>query len=320
MKIGVYDPVFAQMPLEEMLDFLAETSCTAVEVNTGKYPNAPHIDVDGLLTDASKLRNFQATFASRGMEISALSCHGNPLHPQRDVAQAADSIYRKTVQLAQMLDVRTIVTFSGCPGDSEGSKYPNWVTCPWPTDFLEILAWQWNTVAIPYWQEAGAFAESHGVRVALEMHPGFLVYNPETALRLRDAVGASIGVNLDPSHLFWQQIDPIHAIRILKDAVYYVHAKDTALHPYNVAANGVLDTKPYRNIAERSWVFRSVGYGHDLLFWRQFVSALREIGFDGVLSIEHEDGLASPKEGFLKAVGTLRDAIFSDDPAEPWWA
>lgn len=320
MKIGVFDPVFASMPLEEMLDFIAEAGCGAVEIGCNRYPNAPHIDLDGLLADDGKVRDYKALFTSRGLEISALSCHDNPLHPQKERARWSDDLFRKTVTLAQKLELRTVVCFSGCPGDSEGSKYPNWVTCPWPTDFLEILDWQWNTVAIPYWREAAKFAEERGIRIAFEMHPGFICYNPETMRRMHEAVGPTIGANVDPSHLFWQGIDPCQALRALKDIVYYVHAKDTAIHPYNVATNGVLDTKSYREIPGRAWIFRSVGYGHDLLFWRQFVSTLREIGFDGVLSIEHEDSLASPKEGFLKAVGTLKEAVFTEQPAEMWWA
>jgi sugar phosphate isomerase/epimerase len=320
MKIGIFDPLFASQPIEEMLDFVAEAGCGAVEISCGRYPNNAHIDLDALLADDGKVRDYKALFTARGLEISALSCHGNPLHPNKEQARASDAIYRKTVALAQKLELQTVVCFSGCPGDSEGSKYPNWVTCPWPTDFLDILEWQWNTVAIPYWKEAGQYAEGRNVRVAFEMHPGFLCYNPETMRRMSDAVGPVIGANVDPSHLFWQGIDPCQAVRYLKGIVYYVHAKDTALHPYNIATNGVLDTKSYRDVANRAWVFRSVGYGHDLLFWRQFVSALREVGFDGVLSIEHEDALASSKEGFLKAVGTLKDAIFEESPGEMWWA
>jgi len=320
MKIGIFDPLFASQPIEEMLDFVAEAGCTAVEIGTGRYPGTPHIDVDALLADDGKVRDYKALFSSRGLEISALSCHGNPLHPNKEQAQKSDMIFRKTAALAQKLELQTIVCFSGCPGDSEGSKYPNWVTCPWPPDFLEILDWQWNTVAIPYWRDAGKYAEEHGVRVAFEMHPGFICYNPETMRKMSNAVGPVIGANVDPSHLFWQGIDPCQALRALKDIVYYVHAKDTAINPYNVATNGVLDTKHYSDIPNRAWIFRSVGYGHDLLFWRQFVSTLREIGFDGVLSIEHEDALASPNEGFLKAVGTLKDAVFIENPGGMWWA
>ena len=175
-------------------------------------------------------------------------------------------------------------------------------------------------MVIPYWKEAGAYAEEHGVRLGFEMHPGFVVYNPGTLLRLRDAVGPMIGANLDPSHLFWQGIDPIVAIRQLGPAIFHVHAKDTAVDPMNVAVNGVLDYGPYGDVANRSWVFRSVGYGHDALFWKRFVSALRAAGYDHVLSIEHEDSLASVDEGLSKAIATLKESVLSEPPAAMWWA
>jgi sugar phosphate isomerase/epimerase len=143
---------------------------------------------------------------SRDLEFSALSCHGNPLNPNSEVATLHDEQFRNTVRLASELGVETVVTFSGCHGDSEHSKRPNWVTCPWPPDFLETLEWQWNERVIPYWQEAGAFAHEHGVKVAIEPHPRFVVYNTDSIWRLREAGGDNIGVNFDPSHLFWQHL------------------------------------------------------------------------------------------------------------------
>jgi sugar phosphate isomerase/epimerase len=224
------------------------------------------------------------------------------------------------VLVAEKLGVRRVVTFSGCPGDSESSKYPNWVTCPWPPDFLRILEWQWGEKVIPYWQGEVEFCRAHGVdMIALEMHPGFVVYNPETLLRLRAAVGPEIGVNFDPSHLFWQGIDPIHAVRELGDAIYHVHAKDTIIDPINTPVNGVLDTKPYSDEANRSWIFRTVGYGHDLKFWKDLVSNLRLVGYDYVLSMEHEDSLMSLREGLEKGVGTLRELVLTDERGKPWF-
>ena len=256
------------------------------------------------------------------MEVSALSVHGNPVHPDKAVAKAFDDDFRRCVLLAEKLGIDTVITFSGCPGDSENSKYPNWVTCPWPDDYLKILDWQWNEVLIPYWKEAVAFANAHGVtKIALEMHPGFCVYNPETLLKLRAAVGSTIGANLDPSHLIWQGIDPVLAIRKLGDAIYHFHAKDTKVDPYNSATDGVLDTKHYSDELHRAWVFRSVGYGHDLQFWRDIVSNLRLVGYDKVMSIEHEDSLMSIDEGLSKAVACLREAIMSDPkPSSMHWA
>jgi sugar phosphate isomerase/epimerase len=193
------------------------------------------------------------------------------------------------------------------------------VTTPWPPEFLDILEWQWEQKAIPYWTDAARFASDHGVKVALEPHPGFLVYNPETALRLRAEAGPSIGVNFDPSHMYWQGIDVPSAIAALGDSIFHVHAKDVAFNARNVAVNGVLDTKSYRRMSERSWLFRSVGWGHDEIEWKRLVSALRLAGYDHVLSIEHEDALASTDEGLRAAVDLLARVVLTEPPVEPWW-
>lgn len=223
--------------------------------------------------------------------------------------------------LAQRLEVPVIVLLSGCPGDSHDARYPNWCHFAWPPEFVELWNWQWNEVAIPYWRDAAAFAAAHGMeRLAIEMHPGFLVYNPETALKLREAVGPSIGVNFDPSHLFWSGVDIPTAIHSLKGAIFHCHAKDTFVDPRNVARNGCLDGKPYTDVEHRSWTFRTAGWGHGLPVWREISSALRATGYDYVLSIEHEDPLASREEGLRHAVRFLREAVFSQPPAEMWWA
>lgn len=224
-------------------------------------------------------------------------------------------------KLAQKLGVETVVTFSGCPGDSETSQRPNWVTCAWPNDYTETLDWQWNQVLIPYWKEAAEIAKSYGVKkIAFEMHPGFCVYNPATLLRLRAAVGDIIGANFDPSHLIWQGMDPVMALRELKGAVYHFHAKDTKVDAYNKARNGVLDTGSYGDLLDRSWVFRTIGYGSDMNLWKDMMSTLRMIGYDGSVSIEHEDGLMSVKEGLEKAIAFLKEVMITEQPATMWWA
>jgi sugar phosphate isomerase/epimerase len=320
MRIGVFDPIFGSMGLEEMLDRVVAAGLEAVEIGCGNYPGDRRCKPAELLADGPARARFGDAFASRGLIISALSCHGNPVHPDRDRAAHDDGVFRDTVRLAEQLGVQVVNLFSGCPGDGPGARQPNWVTCAWPPEYTQILAWQWDDVVIPYWQEAGAFAAEHGVRLGFEMHPGFVVYNPATLLRLRAAVGPMVGANLDPSHLFWQGIDPIVAIRELGGAIFHVHAKDTALDPVNVARNGVLDQAPYSDVASRSWVFRSVGYGHDTLFWKRFVSALRVSGYDHVLSIEHEDSLASRDEGLTKAIATLRESVLSEPAGAMWWS
>ena len=196
------------------------------------------------------------------------------------------------------------------------------MTCPWPDDYLRILEYQWNDVLIPYWKEAVRFANEHKVtKIALEMHPGFCVYNPETLLKLRAAVGETIGANFDPSHLIWQGIDPVSAIRALEGAIYHVHAKDTKIDKYNTAKFGVLDTKHYGDEIHRSWVFRTVGYGNGLQYWRDMISNLRLVGYDKVMSIEHEDSLMSIDEGLEKAVAFLKESMIKEPkPSTMSWA
>jgi sugar phosphate isomerase/epimerase len=254
-----------------------------------------------------------------GLVISALSCHGNPVHPDRAVAAGYDDVFRKSVRLASQLGVSVVVTFSGCPGDHDEARHPNWVTNPWPPEFLEVLDWQWEKKLVPYWKEAAEFAGGHGIRIALEAHPGFNVYNVETALRLRAATAANLGVNFDPSHFFWQGVDVPAAIRALGDSIFHVHAKDVAVDPHNVAVNGIIDVKTYRRMAERSWLFRSVGWGHGEGEWKRIVTALRLAGYDGVLSIEHEDALASMDEGLKTAIDTLKRVVLTERPVEAWW-
>ena len=323
MKLGVFEVLFAGsgMKFEDALDYIAKAGVKALELGTGGYSNKAHCDPDVLLNDEDAFKKFREAIESRDLEISALSCHGNPVHPQKEIADKYHEAFEKTVLLAEKLGLNRIVTFSGCPGDSENSKYPNWVTCPWPDDFLKILDYQWNEKLIPYWEKAVKFANDHGVtKIALEMHPGFCVYNPETLLKLRNAVGPTIGANFDPSHLFWQGVDPVYAIRELGDAIYFFHAKDTRIDEINAKTYGVLDTKHYSDEIHRSWIFRSIGYGHDYQVWKDIISNLRMVGYDDVLSIEHEDSLLSANEGFQKAVSFLKEVLAAEPLGAMWWA
>jgi len=290
-----------------------------VEIGTGAYPGDAHCKPAELLKSAGKLKEFVSAVKERGLEISSLSCHGNALHPDKAHAKHDREVSRKTVLLAEKLGIPVVVDFSGCPGDSPASTAPNWVTCPWPPDFLKVLDWQWNEVVTPYWIEHGKFAADHGVKIAIEMHPGFVVYSPETMLRLRAIAGPSVGANLDPSHLFWQAIDPIAAIRVLGDAIFYVHAKDTQIYTANLPRTGVLDTKPYTEERERGWIFRTCGYGHGAEWWTEFISTLRIYGYDYVLSIEHEDSLLAPEEGLTKAANFLNGIVIREKAGAAWW-
>jgi len=320
MKLGLFTPVFGTLNQQAMLAKVrAFGKIQALEFGTGGWPGSDHLDVDAMLENDGCASAFRQQLGDAGLTISALSCHGNPLHPNREIARQYDDLFRRTVRLARKLQVPVVVTFSGCPGDSESAAHPNWVTTPWPPEFLDVLEWQWEQKAIPYWRDASRFAADNGVKVALEAHPGFIVYNVETMLRLRAACGPTLGINFDPSHFFWQGVDVPTAIRALGDAIFHVHAKDVALDRQNVAVNGVIDTKTYRRMSERSWLFRSVGWGHDELEWKRIVSALRLAGYDYVMSIEHEDALASVDEGLNAAIDLLSRVILTERPVDAWW-
>lgn len=322
MKLGVLANCYGKLPLDEALAIFSKLGVEAVEIGSGGYPGKAHANPQVLLKDEAEFKKFMATFDKYGIEPCALATHGNPVHPDKKIADGYIADFRDSVLLAEKMGLDTVITFSGCPGDWEGAHYPNWVTCPWPDDFLSILDYQWNKVLIPYWREEVKFANAHGVKkIALEMHPGFCVYNPETLLKLREAVGETIGANFDPSHLIWQGINPVAAIRELKGAIYHFHAKDTKIDAINTAKFGVLDTKHYGNELERSWVFRSIGYGNDLSYWRDMASALRLVGYDKVMSIEHEDSLMTIDEGLTKAVEFLKQVIIHEPkPGTMSWA
>jgi sugar phosphate isomerase/epimerase len=319
MRLGVFTVLFSDRPFEDVLQYISSLGVNTVEIGCANYPGDAHLSPE-ILKDKDKIKKFKELLIKYNIKISGLSCHGNPLHPDKNIARVHLRGQHNAILLAQKLGVDRIVTFSGCPGDSENSRYPNWVTCAWPEDYQKILAWQWEKI-ISFWKKEANFAKGHGIeKIAIEMHPGFCVYNPMTLLKLRKSVGPVIGANLDPSHLFWQGIDPVEAVKKLKGAIYHIHAKDTEIYKGNVSINGVLDITSYSDVLNRSWIFRTVGYGHGKEFWRKFISTLRLVGYDHAISIEHEDILMSKEEGFQKAVEFLKPIIFTQKRPEMWWA
>ncbi len=325
MRIGLFLALFGDKTLDEALDTAAGLGLQAVEIGAGAYPGKQHIDIDKLIGSKSDREALLKKIDKKGLVLSALSVHGNPIHPVKKIAEDHHKAFRDGVKLAGLLGVPVVNGFSGCPGDGPRAKNPNWVTCAWPDEFRDVLEWQWRRRVIPYWREQAAYLKENNVKFAIEMHPGFVCYSNDTLLKLRNGVGRNgdhIGANFDPSHLWWQGIDPIAAVRQLGDegALFHVHAKDTRIDPYNSALNGNLDTKSYGRILERSWVFRSVGYGHGVEWWKDFVSNLRMVGYDYVLSIEHEDGLMSPMEGLTKALDVLKQSVIQESAGPMFWA
>jgi sugar phosphate isomerase/epimerase len=311
IPIGVFDPVYDKLSLDEMLDKVSALGLEAMEIGTGSYPNSRHCPVDELLADAAKAKAWKKKFEDRGIHVATLSCHGNPVHPDTKHAARDVEIFRKTVLLAERLEVRVIVGFSGCPGGTPTDAQPNWITYHWPPEYAEMLEWQWKEKVIPYWKEAAKFARDHGIRrLAFEMHPNFVVYNPRTLMKLREAVGEEIGANCDLSHLFWQGCDPVEVIHFLgkQGALFHAHMKDTVLFPENVAKYGVLNFAfDTADLPQASETFRAVGYGHSASLWKSVVKAYMDVGYEGILSIENEDPILPGELGVERAAYVLKN-------------
>ena len=298
---------------DTMLDVAARLDMDMLEFACGNWSSAPHIDLETMLESASARRDFKSKLSDRGIAISALNCSGNPLHPG-EAGRRHDDVTRKTIHLARLLDVDRVVMMSGCPG-APGDRHANWITTEWPPEVREIVRWQWDEVLIPYWRDLTFYARDQGVhRLCLELHGYQNVYSVATLNRLRDAVGETVGANLDPSHLMWMGADPLAAARALGDAIYYVHAKDTRIEPSIADVNGVIDTTPGSAFESRAWNYITLGRGHDETWWRSFVTTLADVGYDGVLSIEHEDPAMSAVEGVEESVALLRRVIV-DQPS-----
>ncbi|WP_313695758.1 sugar phosphate isomerase/epimerase family protein [Halorarum halobium] len=320
MDIGVLTVPLGTESRPDAFEYLSGLGVDAVELGVGGHPGQGHADRERLLESREARESLRSDLADHDLRVSALATHNNPLHPDGETASEADRELREAIELAAELDVGTVTCFSGLPAGGPNDEVPNWITAPWPTEHADALAYQWE-VAEEYWSEVGAHAEAHGVDVGIEMHPNMLVYEPHGMLKLRERTSDRIGTNFDPSHLYWQGIDVTAAIRLLgeRDAIHHVHAKDTRVYEENAREKGVLDTTDYLAEADRSWIFRSVGYGHGEEHWKDVVSTLRMVGYDGALSIEHEDSLTSSREGLEKAVDLLGRAVFETTPGEAHW-
>src|SRR6267143_296530 len=279
IPIGVFDPVYNHLSLDAMLDKVSALGLEAMEIGTGGYPENHHCPLDDLIADRGKAKAWKKKFEDRGIRVATLSCHGNPIHPDPQHAQKDIDTFRKTVLLAEMLDVKVIVGFSGCPGGTPQDTQPNWITYRWPPEYAKMQDWQWKEKIVPYWKDAAKYAREHGIRrLAFEMHPNFAVYNPRTLMKLREAVGEEIGANCDLSHLFWQGCDPVEVIHFLgkQGALFHAHMKDTVLYPEYVARYGVL-------------------------------KAYMDVGYEGILSIENEDLILTGEVGVERAAYLLKN-------------
>ena len=319
MKLGLITNCYRDLSWEETTEKIRQSGLDAVEPNAGGYFGKAHCDPAALLHDADALKHFTDAYLSRGLTLSGLSVHANPLHPDPEIAGQHSRDIRDTIKLAGKIGGPPVIGFAGCPGAGPDARYPNWITCPWPSWFEDGIKWQWEKSAIPFWKETAKVLSDNGTVFAFEMAPGDIVYNPETLLMLREAVGDEIRCNYDPSHLFFQGIDPLTAMKKLGDLIVHVHAKDARVDEDIARWRGTTDWKTYGDVKNRAWVYRTCGYGHGRLWWNDFASCLRTVGYDGVISIEHEDTLMTIEEGLKKAIGFLKEVLMYQGSGVKWW-
>lgn len=308
MKIGINTDGLGALPLPAMLDHVAGLGLTHVEFGLGGWSSAPHVDIGALLASGAERDRLLGMLRERGLEISALNCSGNPLHPGA-IGPADTKLARNTLELASLLGVQRIVMMSGLPAGNATDTCPNWITSSWPLEALAMAEYQWQERLLPFWRLYAGDAEARGLRICIENHGCQCVYNVETYLRLRDTIGPTIGMNFDPSHLIWMGGDPISAIEALGAGhIYHVHGKDTRIEP-SARVNGTLDDKHVTPVGARSWNFVPLGHGLSRRGWRDVVKALRRVGYDDVISIENEDYTLESRAAIRDSVETLRFAI-----------
>ncbi len=311
MKLCAVSESLGHLSFPDAAKVSADLGLAALEIGMGNWCAAPHAKLQSLLESKDERRKFLSIFEQNGLSLAALNCNGNQLHPVDGERQS--KIVYETVQVAELLGADTIVLMSGLPAGGSNDVRPNWITCAWPSENGEILNWQWNEKLLPYWQKLAAFGKEHGIKkFCVEMHGDQLVYNVPTLLKLRREIGPIVGANLDPSHLFWMGADPLAAISALGDAVYHVHAKDTSMNKAVQDLTGRLETIEHGNVKDRSWNYVTLGYGHGEQWWREFCYRLRLNGYDGWLSIEHEDVVLSRMEGMRRSIDLLKRTMIDE--------
>jgi sugar phosphate isomerase/epimerase len=311
MKLCAVSESLGHLSFEDAAKVSAELGLAGLEIGTGNWCAAPHANLKSLLESEDKRREFLSVFERNGLSLAALNCNGNQLHPVDGERQS--KVVYDTLQAAELLGVNTLVLMSGLPAGGPADVRPNWVTCAWPLENGEILDWQWNEKLLPYWTKLAAAAKDFGVtKLCVELHGHQLVYNVPTLLKLRKEVGKIVGANLDPSHLFWMDADPLAAIDALGDAIHHVHAKDTFMNTPALDLTGRLETIGHEKVRDRAWSYITLGYGHGEQWWRQFCYRLRLNGYDGWLSIEHEDLILSRIEGMRRSVDLLKRTMIEE--------
>ena len=327
MKLGVYNAILHDRSLPEALEVIAGLGLTGIEINTGGFLPPVHVpNIDEILASDAARDAFLAHFEGTGVQIAGLNCNGNPLHPHREIGEKHAQDIRRSIRLAARLGQTRVVTMSGLPGGEPGARHPHWIVNAWNSAALDVLDYQWS-VAVPFWQEIDQLAREHGVKVALELHPQNLVFNTFDIRKLVELTGAThIGVEMDASHLFWQQMDPVAVVRELGPLIFQAAAKDVRVNPETAALYGVLDNRFRRldpseartNLGGDEWAnewpkpaawdFVALGKGHDVAYWAQWLQALKDVDPDMLVNIEHEDVELGRIEGLQAAAKVLLEA------------
>ncbi|PRY04979.1 sugar phosphate isomerase/epimerase family protein [Kineococcus rhizosphaerae] len=327
MRLGLYDAILRDRPLEEAIDVVAANGLTGIELNTGGFLPAVHVPtMDDVLVSDTARDDFLGIFEGTGVGIAGLNTNGNPLHPNPEVGDRHAGDVRRSIQLAERLGQHRVVTMSGLPGSEPGTRYPTWVVNAWHPESREVLDHQWS-VAATFWRETDRFARDHDVKVALELHPQNVVFNSADVHKLIDLTGATnVGVELDASHLFWQQMDPVAVVRHLGELVFHAAAKDVRVNRSRAELNGVLDNNGFFGEVwgngwpkQASWDFVALGKGHDVAYWTEFLRALHEVDPEMMVNIEHEDNELGSEEGVSVAAKVLvaADRALQESLTEP---
>jgi sugar phosphate isomerase/epimerase len=300
--------IFADLSLAEALARAKNLGVNEVEIHCGQPGGHSHCHAPDLLNDAKKLKEFRSAFEESGIDVAALACHTNPVHPDKKIAVQHDEALDAAILLAEELGISKVVTYSGCPG-SRTSKYPTWIVSVWPLDNLQLADYQWNEVMLPYWSAKAIFAKSHKVRIAIEMAGGYTIHNPRTLLRLREVCGETIGAAFDPAALIWQGVDCPRAIEALGEAILHFHARDCHINKREMRRNGFFSPDTSSGDKEHPYEYRIAGSGQRREYWIDMMYALQRSGYQGAISVRHEDMSLDRDEGLSKTMHFLSDII-----------
>ncbi|HUT35442.1 MAG TPA: sugar phosphate isomerase/epimerase [Planctomycetota bacterium] len=270
MQIGFLTSCMGKKPLEEVVAFAGKAGFAALEVSTG------HLPADRALQETSKVKEL---FAANGVGISSIAAYSNLLDADAAKRQAAIATFKKNIDAAVAVGTPVVCTLAGMPVPGKSKE--------------QTIAEDFKAVFTPL----AAYAEDKGIQIAFEnWYPTLLQHFDLWDAILAAVPSPAIGFNYDPSHLLWQGIDYLGGVDRYKGRIFHTHAKDTEMKAEVLARRGCL--------AGGWWRYVIPGYGS--VEWGKYVGRLRQIGYDGVLSIEHEDGAFSPEAGLEKGLGYLR--------------